>query len=165
MRLVTGALLLIGVLGPVGCQPHRAKNPLGDALQDVRNGSLVTLKQNISIPTGSSFIYFQDQRLLKPEALRANYPYCRFGLDDPVNAVREIQPNAFVVTSVDYDERSAGSSGEVVSATRMNLQTELGAKGYHMTCMLPASAGYARFINVPEIRGALGEFFTLNPAN
>ena len=165
MRLETGALLLIGVLGLVACQPHRAKNPRADAPQDVRNGSVLTLKRNISIPTGTSFIYFQDQRLLAPESLRANYPYCRFGLDDPATAAREVRPNAFVVTSVDYDERSAGSSGEVVSATRMNLQTELGAKGYHMTCMLPASAGYARFINVPEIRGAVGEFFTLNPAN
>jgi hypothetical protein len=149
----------------VACHPHRAKNPYADAPQDVRSGSVLTLKQNLSIPTGSTFVYFQDQHLLTPESLRTNYPYCRFGLDEPTSAVREIQPNAFVVTSVDYDERSAGSLGEVVSATRMNLQTELGAKGYHMTCMLPTSAGYARFIDVPEIRGAVGEFFTLNPAN
>jgi hypothetical protein len=156
------ALLLIGVLGLVACQPHRARN---EGPQNVRNGSVLALKQNISIPTGTSFVYFQDQQMLKPESLRANYPYCRFGLDDPANTVREIQPNVFVVTSVDYDERSAGSLGEVVSATRMNLQTELGAKGYHMTCMLPAAAGYARFITVPEVRGAVGEFFTLQPAS
>jgi hypothetical protein len=126
---------------------------------------VLTLKQNLSIPTGSSFVYFQDQRILAPETLRANYPYCRFGLDDPASAIREVRPNTFVVTGVDYDERSVGSSGEAVSATRMNLQTELGAKGYHMTCMLPASAGYARFITVPEIRGAVGAFFTLQPAS
>jgi hypothetical protein len=131
----------------------------------VRSGSVLTLKQNLSIPIGSAFVYFQDQHLVAPESLRASYPYCRFGLDDPASAVREVQPNAFVVTGVDYDERSAGSLGEVVSATRMNLRTELGSKGYHMTCMLPASAGYARFITVPEIRGAVGEFFTLNPTN
>jgi hypothetical protein len=162
MILLKRALFLIGVLGLVACQPHRARN---EGPQDVRNGSMLTLKQNLSIPTGSSFVYFQDQRILAPEALRANYPYCRFGLDDPASAVREIQPNVFVVTSVDYDERSAGSLGEVVSATRMNLQTELGAKGYHMTCMLPSAAGYARFITVPEVRGAVGEFFTLQPAS
>jgi hypothetical protein len=126
---------------------------------------VLTLKQNLSIPSGSAFVYFQDQQILAPESLRANYPYCRFGLDDPSSAVREVRPNAFVVTGVDYDERSAGSSGEAVAATRMNLQTELGAKGYHMTCMLPASAGYARFITVPEIRGAVGEFFAVNPTN
>jgi hypothetical protein len=161
MNLVKRALLVIGVLGLVACQPHRTRN---EEPQDVRNGSVLTLKQNLSIPTGSSFVYFQDQRILAPETLRANYPYCRFGLDDPASAIREVRPNAFVVTGVDYDERSVGSSGEAVSATRMNLQTELGAKGYHMTCMLPASAGYARFITVPEIRGAVGAFFTLQPA-
>ncbi len=162
MRLVRGALLLIGVLGLVACQPHRTRN---EAPQEVRSGSVLTLKQVLSIPSGSAFVYFQDQRQLPPESLRANYPYCRFGLDDPASAVREVRPNAFVVTGVDYDERSVGSSGEVVAASRINLQTELGEKGYHMTCMLPAAAGYARFINVPEIRGAVGEFFTVNPAN
>jgi hypothetical protein len=162
MKVMKGALLVIGVLGLAACQPHRTKN---EGPQNVRNGSVLTLKQNLSIPTGSAFVYFQDQHMLAPEALRANYPYCRFGLDDPASAVREVQPNAFVVTGVDYDERSVGSTGEAVSATRMNLQTELGAKGYHMTCMLPESAGYARFITVPEIRGAVGEFFILNPTN
>ena len=163
MKLLTGAILfLIGVLGLSACQPHRARS---EGPQDVRTGSVLTLKQNLSIPSGSAFVYFQDQQILAPESLRANYPYCRFGLDDPSSAVREVRPNAFVVTGVDYDERSAGSSGEAVAATRMNLQTELGAKGYHMTCMLPASAGYARFITVPEIRGAVGEFFTVNPIN
>jgi len=162
MILVKRALLVIGALALVACQPHRTRN---EGPQDVRNGSVLTLKQNLSIPTGSSFVYFQDQRILAPETLRANYPYCRFGLDDPASAIREVRPNAFVVTGVDYDERSVGSSGEAVSATRMNLQTELGAKGYHMTCMLPASAGYARFITVPEIRGAVGAFFTLQPAS
>jgi hypothetical protein len=152
----------MGVLGLSACQPHRART---EGPQDVRTGSVLTLKQSLSIPNGSAFVYFQDQQILAPESLRANYPYCRFGLDDPSSAVREVRPNAFVVTSVDYDERSAGSSGEAVAATRMNLQTELGAKGYHMTCMLPASAGYARFITVPEIRGAVGEFFTVNPTN
>jgi len=162
MKLMRAVLLLIGVVALAACQPHRTKN---DAPQDVRSGSVLTLKQNLSIPTGGAFVYFQDQRLVAPESLRASYPYCRFGLDDPASAVREVQPNAFLVTGVDYDERSVGSLGEVVSATRMDLQTELGAKGYHMTCMLPASAGYARFITVPEIRGAVGEFFTLNPTN
>lgn len=162
MILLKPALLLIGVLGLAACQPHRART---EGPQEVRNGSVLALKQNISIPTGTSFVYFQDQRMLNPESLRANYPYCRFGLDDPTNVIREIQPNVFVVTSVDYDERSAGSLGEVVSATRMNLQSELGAKGYHMTCMLPAGAGYERFITVPEVRGAVGEFFTLQPAS
>jgi hypothetical protein len=164
MRLEKGALLVIGALGLVACQPHRATGPSADAPQDLRNGSVLTLKQNLSIPSGKAFVYFQDQQILAPESLRANYPYCRFGPDDPSSAAREVGPNAFVVTSVEYDERSAGSSGEAVSATTMNLQSELGAKGYHMTCMLPALAGYARFITVPEIRGAVGEFFIVNPA-
>lgn len=159
------ALVLLGVLQLLACHPHRAKYPLAGAPEDVRSGSVLTLRQNISIPTGSPDVYFQDQQLVARESLRSSYPYCRFGLDDPATALREVQPNAFVVSSVEYDERSAGSLGEVVSATRMNLQTELGVKGYHMTCMLPASAGYARFITVPEIRGAVGEFFTVNPAN
>jgi hypothetical protein len=162
MTLMKGALLFLGVLGLGACQPHRTKNQEPQAVQ---NGSVLTLKQNLSIPAGSAFVYFQDQHLLAPEALRTTYPYCRFGLDDPAGAVREVQPNAFVVTGVDYDERSVGSTGEAVSATRMNLQTELGEKGYHMTCMMPASAGNARFITPPEIRGAVGEFFTLNLTN
>jgi len=158
------AVVVLGALQLLACHPRDAKYPLESAPEDVRSGTVLTLKQNISLPAGSPDVYFQDQRLVAPTALRPSYPYCRFGLDDPASALREVQPSAFVVSNVEYDERSAGSAGKVVSATRMNLKTELGAKGYHMTCMLPASAGYARFITVPEIRGAVGEFFTVNPA-
>jgi hypothetical protein len=111
MKLMKRALLVIGVLGLAACQPHRTRN---EEPPDVRNGSVLALKQNLSIPAGSAFVYFQDQHLLAPESLRANYPYCRFGLDDPASTVREVQPNAFVVTGVDYDERSVGSTGEAV---------------------------------------------------
>jgi len=161
MKIATRALLVIGILGLAACHPH----PKAQSPQEVRNGSVLTLKQSLSIPGDSAFVYFQDQRQVSPNSLRPNYPYCRFGFDDPASAARVVAPNAFVVTGVDYDERSLGSTGEPVSATRMNLQTELGQGGYHMTCMLPASGGYGRFINVPEIRGAIGEFFTLNAAN
>ena len=164
MRRLKTALVLVGILQLAACQPHRTGDTLSDASQDVRSSLVLTLTQAIAIPTGSAFVYFQDTRLLAPEALRPGYPYCRFGLDDRASTVREIEPNAFVVTSIEYDERSAGARGELVSATRMNLQTGPGAKGYHMTCMLPASAGYARAVTVPEIQGAVGTIFTLKPA-
>lgn len=162
MKTIARALFLISFVGLAACH---SQHPKSQGPQEVRNGSVFTLKQKLSIPSDSAFVYFQDQHQVSPTALRPNYPYCRFGFDDPASAVREVAPNAFVVTGVDYDERSLGSTGEAVSATRMNLQTELGHAGYHVTCMLPASAGYGRFITVPEIRGAVGEFFTLNPAN
>jgi len=147
----------------LACQSRHPAYPPA-APEQVQSGSVLTLKQNISFAAGSRYVYFQDQQFVTPQSLRPNYPYCRLGLDEAAAALHEVHPSTFVVTSVDYDERSAGSAGAVVSATRMNLQNELGAKDYHMTCMLPRSAGYARFISVPEIRGAVGEFFSLDPA-
>ena len=44
------------------------------------------------------------------------------------------------------------------------LQTAQGARGYVMTCMLPAAAVSPRFVTVSEINGALGEYFTLKRA-
>ena len=159
MRQLKTTLVFIGILQIAACQPHRTVPP-----QDVRNGSILTLSRAIAIPAGSAFVYLQDTQLMAPDALKPDYPYCRFGLDDPASKVSKIEPNAFVVTSVDYDERSTGPRGEVVSATRLNLQSRLDAKRYYMTCMLPAVAGYARFVTVPEIQGAVGAIFTLNPA-
>ncbi len=165
LRLNAAVSLCLGVLWLAACHSHAPKRYVGDPAQNVASGSVLTLKQTIEIPAGSTSVSFQDTRLVAPGTLKPNYAYCRFGLDDPASAVREIKPNAFVVTSVDYEERSVGALGEAASLTRMNLQTELGAKGYHMTCMQPEAAGYARFVTVSEINAAVADFFTLTPAN
>ena len=154
-------LLLVAALW--ACHP-RAKTTLSDPPQDVASGSVFTLNKSIVIPAGAAGIQFQDTRLVGPDVLRPSYAYCRFGLDSAASAAREIAPQAFTVTSVDYDESSAGSMGEAVSSTRMALQTAQGVKGYFMTCMLPAAAASARFVTVSEINGALGDYFTLKRA-
>jgi hypothetical protein len=164
MKRLQIALLLVAIFELAACHPRASKGTLADPPQDVASGSVFTLKKRIVIPAGSAAVQFQDTQLVAPEAIRPNYPYCRFGLDDPASTAREVKPQSFTVTSVDYEERSAGSSGEAASLTRMNLQTAQGAKGYRMTCMLPGAAASARFVTVSEINGAVGDFFTLKRA-
>jgi hypothetical protein len=164
MQRLQTALLLLGVLELAACQPRASKSTLADPPQDVASGSVFTLNKSLVIPAGSAAVQFQDTQLVATEAIRPNYPYCRFGLDGPASAAREIKPQSFTVTSVTYEERSAGSSGEAVSSTQMNLQAGQGAKGYRMSCMLPGAAASARFVTASEINGALGDFFTLKRA-
>lgn len=161
MRPSKTALLLLGTLAVTACHPHAKTKPLTDPLQDVASGSVLTLNKAIVIPSGSASVHFQDTQIVAPGALRPNDPYCKFGLSDRGNAARDVKPQSFTVVGVDYDEGAAGSAGEVVSSTRMNLQTGQGMSGYHMTCMVPGAASSVRFVTVPEINGAVGDFFTL----
>ena len=156
-------LLLVAAAVLCGCHPH-AKTALSDPPQDVASGSIFTLNKSLLIPAGAAGVQFQDTQLVGPDALRPSYAYCRFGLDGAASMAREITPQPFTVTSVDYDESAAGSMGEAVSSTRMALQTAQGARGYVMTCMLLAAAVSPRFVTVSEINGALGDYFTLKRA-
>src|SRR5262249_29796957 len=140
------------------------KTSLSDPPQDVASGSVFTLNKSIVIPAGAPGVQFQDTRLVGQDALRPRYAYCRFGQDTAASTAREISPQPFTVTRVDYDESAAGAMGEAVSSTRMALQSAQGQKGYFMTCMLPAAAASPRFVTVSEINGALGEYFTLKRA-
>lgn len=163
MKRLDMTLLLVAAAALCGCHPH-AKTTLSDPPQDVATGSVFTLNKSLVIPAGAAGIQFQDTQLVGPDALRPRYAYCKFGLDGATSIAREITPQPFTVTSVDYDESAAGSMGESVSSTRMALQTAQGVKGYLMTCMLPAAALSPRFVTVSEINGALGEYFTLKRA-
>jgi len=155
------ALLLLGVFALAACRHHPKQAPLADPPQDVASGSVLTLNKALSIPAGSASVHFQDTQMVSVGALRPSDAYCMFGLAGPANAARVVSPQAFTVTGVDYDEGAAGSAGEVVTATRINLQSGQGTKGYSMTCMLPSAAATPRFVTVGEINGALGDFFTL----
>jgi hypothetical protein len=154
------AFLLVGVLEITACQPT-AKKPLTDPPQDVSSGSTLILNKPIVIPAGSAAVHFQDTQLVAPAAIRPNYAYCKFALADPTSTVRTVEPQSFTVASVDYDERSAGSVGDAVSSTRLNLQSGQQTNAYRMTCMLPTAAASGRFVTVSEIDGALGSYFTL----
>lgn len=160
MRWFKIALLLVAVLELAACQP-RPKKALEDPPQDVSSGSTLILNRAIVIPAGSAIVHFQDSQVVAPAAIRPNYAYCKFGLDDPTSTARTVEAQSFTVGSVDYDERSAGSVGDTVSATRMNLKTGQQATAYHLTCMLPTAADSARFVTVSQINGAVGGFFTL----
>jgi hypothetical protein len=157
------ALLLVGVLLLAACQSRETTINFADPHppQDVSSGSTLTLNTNIVIPAGSAAVHFQDTQLVAIAAIRPNYAYCKFELNDPTSTARNVEPQSFTVASVDYDERSVGSVGEDVSSTRMNLQSRKQAKAYRMTCMHPASVASARFVTVSEINGALGNYFTL----
>ena len=166
MRPLKVALLLVGVLVLAACRSGNTTIVLADPHppQDVPSGSTLTLNQTIVIPAGSAALHFQDTQLVALAAIRPNYAYCKFELDDPANTARNVEPQLFTVASVDYDERSVGSLGEDVSSTRMNLQSGQQTTAYRMTCMLPAAIASGRFVTVSEINGALGSFFTLKPA-
>jgi hypothetical protein len=163
MRPLKIALLLVGVLELAACQSGDTTIIFADPHppQDVPSGSTLTLNQTIVIPPASAAVHFQDTQLIAIAAIRPNYAYCKFELNDPTNTARNVEPQSFTVASVDYDERSVGSVGETVSSTRMNLQSWQQTTAYRMTCMLPAAVASGRFVTVSEINGALGSFFTL----
>ena len=161
MRPLKIALLLACVLELTACQSRDTRITFSDPPQAVPSGSTLTLNETIVIPAGSAAVHFQDTQLVASADIRPNYAYCKFELNDPASTASTVEPQSFTVASVDYNERTVGSVGDVVSSTRMNLQTGQQTNAYRMICMLPASVYSGRFVTVSEINGALGSFFTL----
>jgi len=160
VRQLEIALLFLGAFILSACHSHPKKAP-ADPPQNVSSGSTLTLNRAIVIPKGSTAVHFQDTQLIEVASIQPNYAYCKFEHSHPASAAHKVEPQAFTVASVDYDEQSVGSMGEPVSSTRMNLQSGQQAAAYRMTCMLPAGPDSAHFVTVYEINGALGNYFTL----
>ena len=103
MRRPTCTVALLGVLALTACQPSAKKDALASSPQDVESGSTFTLNKAMVIPEGTAAVYFQDTQLVVARGLRPNYAYCKFELDGPATAARQVSPQSFWVTTVDYD--------------------------------------------------------------
>jgi len=146
---------LVFVIALAGCRTP-ATYDVNSFAFIIPRGSKLVLKQPLSIPTGSAHIKFQQG---KPVGGVDEYTVnCQFRVRNL--GPQEIQPDTFLITN-------AGDGEEWVSApsTRrffknLFLKSEKQAEVMTMICQVWAPPRWGRSISVPQMREALGDYFS-----
>lgn len=160
MRKIAVALLLAGLVAPF---TGYAERPVEPPPQDIPSGSTFKLHRSITVIPGAA-VYFQDAQLVAKSAVNTAYVYCTFELDNPPAAARKIERQVFTVKKVDVDEREIGNTRKVASVTTIQLDAKHQADAARMICLWPKKDSARGVVTADEIRGALGEYFTLTRA-
>jgi hypothetical protein len=151
-------LLLAGCAGEGDKLFKRAVAPPPPA--QVEAGSVFTLTAPLTIPPDAEAIYFQDNQIVELVSLARDMPYCALSPASP-DAPRRLEPRAFVVRSVEYDDRRSGVSGQTSDVTRIALAANA-TEPYTMNCQWPPGAPSQSFLTSEEIIGAIAAYFTMN---
>lgn len=123
----------------------------------VEAGSTFTLKFPLTIPQESGALYFQDNAIVDLGGLSRNMPYCALSPAGPTSP-RNLEPRAFTVRSVEYDDRRAAAPGQTSDVTRLTLAANP-SQPYTMNCQWPPGAPSQSFLTSDEIEGAIGGQF------
>jgi hypothetical protein len=151
---LSGALALL-----VGCQ-HTAPPPTQAPPQQVESGSRFVLRTPLTFPAGNPELLFQNEQLVGAGKLSPNMPYCR--LKPAKGAAGVIQPGTYTAGAVDYDEKEAGSTGAMVSVTRIALGPDAKQSTYALSCGWPEGAPSRAFVTTQQIYNAIGGHFSMN---
>ena len=152
------ATLCAAALSLVACQ-HTTPIPPQAPPQQVETGSTFTLFTPLTFSPTTTELLFQNQRIVGAQALVRNMPYCR--LTPQVGAPRAIAPGNLTVGSVTYDERESGSSGSMLSITRIALAVAANQPGYILSCGWPEATAAPAFVTTEQIFDAISGQFTM----
>jgi hypothetical protein len=147
--------LLVYVIALAGCRTPATYDVNSFAFIIPRDSKL-TLKQPLSIPTGSAHIKFQQGKQVGGvDEYTVN---CQFRVKNL--GPQDIQPDTFLITN-------AGDGEEWVSApsTRrffknLFLKSDKQPEVMTMICQVWAAPPMGRSISVPQMREALGDYFS-----
>ena len=162
VKFVTLLLVLAAALA--GCGPSIIKAPPAPPPTEVTPGSTFTVVGGFLIPSGDSSVFFQNARVYPEGDIQPNLPYCELSVGTATADGMLIKEGIFTVSTVTYDERSAGAGGTDVSITGFHLQEASSGKTYLMDCMLPLLSQGALFATPAEIQGAVADHMELKVA-
>lgn len=153
------AAVFTAALLAVACQhaPPAPLTPLPP--QQVETGSTFTLFAPLAFAPSTTELLFQGQRVVAAQAIVRNRSYCR--LAPQGGAPRSLQAGNFVVRSVAYDEREAGSAGSMSTVTRITLAPVSNQPGYVLSCGWPETTTTPAFVTTEQIFDAIGGQFTM----
>ena len=149
----TGAVALLGA-----CQ-QPAPAPMAPPPKEVESGSIFLLNSPLAFPPGSPELLFQNEKVVTAAGLSPDLPYCR--LRPESGAPGTIAPGRLTAGAVIYDERESGTTGGMVSVTRIALSTAAGGPGYTLSCGWPAGAPSQGFLTAGQIFNAIGGQFSM----
>lgn len=168
------ALSACATTPPHGLESPGFRIPVGSSLQ---------LTRVIVIPAERATVYLQDGQVAG--GVDETSPYCIFEVRTLSDAPRAVPPEIFTIhrvrrmvhffggvpgnryASADSDSGSGGPS-HMFYKTVLSLRAANPSDAMQMTCQSdqlgPSGPAFARHLTVTEIRGALGDWFTLTLA-
>ena len=145
-----------------GCQHTPPPGPadIPAPPRQVETGSRFVLFAPVTFAPGSTEALFQNQQVVSAARLSPNMPYCRLKPQAAGGVLG--QPDTFTVGAVDYDEKELGSSGAMVSVTRIALRSISGQPSYNLSCGWAEGAPSRGFVSTQQIYDAIGGSFSMN---
>jgi hypothetical protein len=147
--------LLVFVIALAGCRTPATYDVNSFAFIMPR-GSKLVLKQQLAIPTGSAHIKFQQGKQLgSVDEYTVN---CQFRVKNL--GPQDIQPDTFLITNAGDGEEWVSAPGIRRYYKNLFLKSDEQAEVMTMICQVWASPPMGRSISVPQMREALGDYFS-----
>lgn len=185
----TSWFALIAIL-PLGCG-HVPEYPPDSPYYAYPGGARLTLNRTIEIPPDSATVRLQFGRPVARNGVHEEEPYCIFELETVSPTIQRVEPDRLTVTSIERRVRTfaglpywpthhglrrhavpwrvgfADDDGpsQLYFITEFRLKSDQQPNVRALACqhnqMMPGVA-IMRHLTLPEIRGALGGWFTLD---
>ncbi len=179
--MIRRMFVLAAALALAACQPLAVRDPASPWYVPPA-GSRLILHRTLTIPPNGVSVWLQAGEVLPHGGVNQFEPWCKFEHRLRVARPLEVVPDTFTVTRVErridlvlgmpapvrlaaLDWSEDGQPSHVTYATRFHLGSALQPDVLRLTCgHLQDPVGNARHLTLAEIRQALGEVFTLEPA-
>ena len=147
--------LLVFVIVLAGCRTP-ATYDVDSFAFIIPKGSKLLLKQKLTIPSGSAHIKFQQG---KPVGGVDEYSVnCQFRVRNL--GPQDIQPDTFLITNAGDGEEWVSAPGIRRFFKTLFLKSDEQAEVMTMICQVWATPPWGRSISVPQMREALGDYFS-----
>jgi hypothetical protein len=178
--MIRRMFVLAAALALAACQPLAVRDPASPWYVPPA-GSRLILHRTLTIPPNGVSVWLQAGEVLPHGGVNQFEPWCKFEHRLRVARPLEVFPDTFTVTRVErridlvlgmparlaaLDWSEDGQPSHVTYATRFHLGSALQPGVLRLTCgHLQDPVRNARHLTLAEIRQALGEVFTLEPAS
>jgi hypothetical protein len=142
-----------------GCQ-SAALNDIRSPYYRIRSGSTLVLNQELNIPEGQAHIRFSQGR---PVGGNSGYTVsCRFDVRNLGPQV--VHPDSFLITRVENPQEWISQPSIMLFSKIFYLKSATQPDVLDLNCQEWNDPLMGRDISVPQVREALGEYFTLELA-
>jgi len=147
--------LLIFVIALAGCRTP-ATYDVDSFAFIMPKGSKLVLKQELTIPAGSAHIKFQQGRQVgSVDEYTVN---CQFRVKNL--GPQDIQPDTFLITNAGDGEEWVSAPGIKRFFKNLFLKSDQQEEVMTLICQVWATPPWGRSISVPQMREALGDYFS-----
>jgi len=174
---MTRILVAFLALGVVACQPL-VRNGEESNYFIPAQGATAQLNRPLPVPVREVRSYIQFGEATPRRQVNPHYPNCHLELWTLVERPREVVPRTFVIERIERRHATLASGGQQLQVaalamrpgdgsptinfqTRFHLRAEEGSDVRRLNCSVWGEPGNGDYLELGEIRGALGDIVTL----